>query len=117
MYTKVQKTSLSLFMLIALLMIDISGASEAKVKTVTGQLRLVATLGGKPAFRSVIWKLTQKSPNSRSSGKVLYRHRHTVTLDLEPGKYQISVSLGNTTRTRQITIKESTKQSLIIDLG
>ena len=106
-----RKPSLYLLLMASIFM---TGSLEASVKTVTGQLRLMATLDGKPAFRSVLWKLTRRTQNNKTSVQTL--KRHTATVDLEPGHYQISVTMGAKTRTRQITIKESKKHSLAISL-
>lgn len=102
--------------LLALILLLTASLSHAKVKTVTGQLRLMATLEGKPAFRPVTWQLTRSPHYSRSlfTGKKMTRH--TVTLDLEPGTYYVSVSLNNKTQTRRVKIKESTKHFLEISL-
>ena len=111
MHTRTIKPLLYLVMMAALLC---GGIASANVKAVTGQLSLMAMLGGKPAFRTVLWKLT---PNSQSSGaSPIQIQQHAATLDLQPGSYQISVSLGNKTRTYQIIIKESSKQELIVNL-
>ena len=111
MYQLTKKFTLCLAILTLL---TIHSTAVAKVKTLTGQLSLMATLDGKPAFRSVLWKLT---PNSRSTDvKTILIHKHAATLDLAPGSYQISASLDNKTRTHYVTIKESSKQALIVSL-
>ncbi|MGB0845867.1 MAG: hypothetical protein ACPGSM_04035 [Thiolinea sp.] len=104
---------ISLFTLLLLPLLA-TGISEANVKTATGSLSLMATLDGKPAFRPVIWKLIPRSHGNRSRIKTLTRH--SATIDLEPGKYLVSVSMDNKTLSRHITIKESSKQSLVIQM-
>ena len=111
MHTFGKKIPLYLLVLLPALM---AAPLSANVKTVTGQLSLMATLDGKPAFREVLWRLTSAAGNSHAITKIL--KRHTATLDLEPGTYKISVSLGNKTRHRELTIKESKKHSLVISL-
>ena len=100
------------FSVIPCLIISLLMASPlaASVKSITGQLSLMATLDGKPAFRAVTWSLTRSGTDTRTV------KRHAAIVDLEPGNYQISVSMDNKTLTRSITIKESTKHSLIISL-
>ena len=95
-------------------LITINSTAVAKVKAVTGQLILMATLDGTPAFRAVIWKLIPDTKDKNVATINVYKH--AATLDLEPGDYQISVTLGSKTKTYQITIKESSKQELIVSL-
>ncbi len=112
MYQLIKRLMLCLTILTLL---TINNPTIAKVKTVTGQLCLMATVDGKPAFRSVLWKLT---PNSRNNHDVttIQIYKHTATLDLEPGSYQVSVSLENKTHTYNVIIKENSKEELIVSL-
>ena len=103
-----------MFCLTIMTLITINSTAIAKVKAVTGQLILMATLDGTPAFQAVIWKLIPDSKNKNVATINVYKH--AATLDLEPGNYQISVTLGTTTKTYQVTIKESSKQELIVSL-
>lgn len=103
-----------MFCLSIMTLLTTNGAAIAKVKTVTGQLRLMATLDGKPAFQSVIWKLIPTSKDKNVA--VINVYKHAATLDLEPDNYQISVTLGNKTKTYQVTIKEGGKRALIVSL-
>lgn len=104
-----------MFCLAITTLLSINGIAVAKVKAVTGQLSLMATLNGKPAFRTVLWKLTPKTDSNNTT--TIHVNKHAKTLDLAPGDYQVSVSLDNKTHTYQITIKENSKQTLIVDLS
>ncbi len=116
MYPFIKKPALkqTLACLSLLTLLAVNSATGATVKAVTGQLSLMATLEGKPAFRSVLWKLTPRfSTNDVSPIRI---RKHAATLDLAPGSYQVSVSMGSKTHTYQVIIKESSKQTLIVDL-
>ena len=112
MYQLIKRLMLCLTILA---LFTINSTATAKIKAVTGQLSLMATVDGKPAFRSVLWKLT---PNSRKDTDVItiQIHKHAATLDLAPGSYQVSVSLENKTHTYHVTIKENSKEELIVSL-
>lgn len=87
--------------------------AAAKVKAVTGQLTIIVMVDGEPAFQAVVWRL---KPQSGLNYKTISR-KHIDTVDLEPGKYEISVSIGNETHTRNVHIKESSKQQLIMRIN
>ena len=109
MANNIKKTLILVSLSLAFLIV---GNVSASVKSVTGQLSLMATVDGKPAFRPVLWRL--KHAKKRVYEKTL--HKHTATLDLEPGTYLVSLSYNNKTITRQVMIKESHTEKLIISL-
>ena len=104
---------LCLIMLLAL-----SGhLSAATVRGVTGQLKLLATINGEPAFREVIWQLKPLNPmNKNTTNAELTITRHSAVIDLEAGKYQVNATAGTKTESQTITIEEGGKHNLVLNL-
>lgn len=93
-------------------------SSAATIRGVTGQLKLLATINGEPAFREVVWHLKPLKPMSRgSTPSEVTITRHSAVVDLEAGKYQVNATAGNKTETRIITIEEGGKHDLILNLS
>lgn len=87
------------------------------VKGVTGQLKLLATINGEPAFREVVWHLRPlKLTNKNSHNAELTITRHSAVVDLEAGKYQVHASAGSKTETQIITIEEGGSHHLVLNL-
>ncbi|MEZ5450445.1 MAG: hypothetical protein R3E89_16235 [Thiolinea sp.] len=108
------KRAISFFLLATLFLIHIP--AHAAVKTMTGELSLMATVDGKPAFRPVTWQLSRVKPGNHGGKTVKVVHKHTAIVDLEPGQYLVSVTLDGVTHTRHVRIRESQKHSLTIPL-
>ncbi len=88
-------------------------SNAAPLVAMTGQLNLLATLNGEPAFKPVSWKLENQT-QVRTPDMTL--NRHSAVLDLKPGKYRVTVTMDNATKTAVIVIKEGGKHQLIMDL-
>ncbi|MFZ1342948.1 hypothetical protein [Thiothrix eikelboomii] len=87
------------------------------VNGVTGQLKLLATINGEPAFREVVWHLTPlKLTNKNTRNIELTITRHSAVVDLEAGKYQVHASAGSKTETQVITIEEGGTHHLVLNL-
>lgn len=104
------------FCLIALLML--SGTSTAAtIRGVTGQLKLLATINGEPAFREVVWQLRPLKLISRNMNTTeVTINRHSAVVDLEAGQYQVIATADNKTETQIITIEEGGKHDLVLNL-
>lgn len=104
------------FCLIALLVLA-GNSSAALVNGVTGQLKLLATINGEPAFREVVWHLKPLKPiNKNIPDFEVTITRHSAVVDLEAGKYQVHATAGSKTETQIITIEEGGKHNLILNL-
>lgn len=102
--------------LIVLLMLSDYSAA-AMVRGVTGQLKLLATINGEPAFREVIWQLKPLNPmNKNTTNAELTITRHSAVIDLEAGKYQVNATAGTKTESQTITIEEGGKHNLVLNL-
>ncbi|HMT91980.1 hypothetical protein [uncultured Thiothrix sp.] len=92
-------------------------SSAATIRAVTGQLNLLATINGEPAFREVVWHLRSLKLLSRNDKTTeLTITRHSAVVDLEAGKYQVIATAGNKTETQLITIEEGGKHNLVLNL-
>lgn len=100
--------------LVALLMLS-GTASAALVKGVTGQLKLLATINGEPAFREIVWHLRPINKKVADNPDVTIS-RHSAVVDLEAGNYQVNASWGDKSETQVITIEEGGKHNLIMNL-
>lgn len=101
---------LCLIMLLAL-----SGhLSAAMVRGVTGQLKLLATINGEPAFREVVWHLKRVNKDTKNTEVTITRH--SAVVDLEAGRYLVHATAGTKTETKIITIEEGGKHDLILNL-
>jgi len=100
--------------LIALLVLTES-ASAGLIRGVTGQLKLLATINGEPAFREVVWHL--RPMNRTIANNEVTITRHSAVVDLEAGKYQVNATSGTRTETEVITIEEGGKHNLILNLN
>lgn len=100
---------------LCLALLVLSGTSSAAlIRGVTGQLKLLATINGEPAFREVVWHL---KPMRRGVANVeLTITRHSAVVDLEAGQYQVNASSGTKTETQIVTIEEGGKHNLILNL-
>ncbi len=98
---------------LALTLLSTAGASEAKSEPVTSQLRIAATLEGKPALKIATWHIRCHN-NSRRYGTTI--NRHAAVVDLEPGNCTVKVTLDGKSRTRHISIEKDKKHSLIVSL-
>lgn len=102
--------------LIALLVIA-ETSSAALVRGVTGQLKLLATINGEPAFREVVWHLKPlKAIHKGAANSELTITRHSAVVDLEAGKYQVNATAGTRAETQIVTIEEGGKHNLILNL-
>lgn len=99
-------------------LVMLSGASSAAIiRGVTGQLKLLATINGEPAFREVVWHLKPlKTPNRNTNNTEVTITRHSAVVDLEAGKYQVNATAGNKTETQIIIIEEGGKHNLVLNL-
>lgn len=89
----------------------------ALVKGVTGQLKLLATIDGEPAFREVVWHLKPlKLADKNNTKPELTITRHSAVVDLEAGQYQVYVTAGTKTETQIITIEEGGMHNLVLNL-
>lgn len=92
-------------------------SAAAMVRGVTGQLKLLATINGEPAFREVIWQLKPLNPmNKNTTNAELTITRHSAVIDLEAGKYQVNATAGTKTESQTITIEEGGKHNLVLNL-
>lgn len=102
--------------LCVLVFLTLSGqASAALVKGVTGQLKLLATINGEPAFREIVWHLRPLNKNVADKTEVTIS-RHSAVVDLEAGKYQVNATWGDKSETQTIIIEEGGKHNLIVNL-
>ncbi len=102
--------------LIILLMMS-SASSAAIIRGVTGQLKLLATINGEPAFREVVWHLRPIKPMNRNTNSTeVTITRHSAVVDLEAGEYQVNATAGNKTETQIVTIEEGGKHNLVLNL-
>ncbi len=89
--------------------------THAAVKNVTGQLKLLATIDNRPAFSSVIWKISTSKAGVQKFLKTIYQH--AATIELAPGTYQITLSAkNNKAQTHKVTIVERKQLALTINL-
>lgn len=92
-----------------------SAAHAAVIQSVTGKLKLFATIDSRPAFSSVIWKISSDIAGTKKLIKTI--RQHTASLELPPGTYQVIVSSKHQAETHNITILERTPYSLIVNLN
>ena len=97
-----------------LLLVVSTSTSAAMIRGVTGQLKLMATINGGPAFREVVWHLKPMRKTTAASEVTITRH--SAVIDLEAGKYQVDASSGDSRQSQVITIEEGGKHDLIINL-
>ena len=108
-------SSLRVRWLCLIVLLALSGhLSAAMVRGVTGQLKLLATINGEPAFREVVWHLKRINKDTEH-GEVTIT-RHSAVVDLEAGKYLVHATAGTKTETQIITIEEGGKHDLVLNL-
>lgn len=89
--------------------------SHAAVKNVTGQLKLLATIDNRPAFSSVIWKISTHKSGVKKAIKTI--NQHAATIELAPGTYQVVLSArNNKAQIYNVTILERKQFDLTINL-
>jgi hypothetical protein len=93
----------------------LSTASGANVKKVTGSLKLTATVNHQPAFSSVIWQIKLRTPGVGHLVSII--GKHATTVELEPGSYEIILSVGSKKESRDITIVERQQHDLVININ
>ncbi|MEZ5537758.1 MAG: hypothetical protein R3F02_19320 [Thiolinea sp.] len=103
-------------LIIALFFICLSNVALAAdgVKKVTGSLKLSAMVDNQPAFSSVRWTINLKKLTENKLVRVV--SKHAATVELEPGNYQIILSVNSQEEVRNITIVEKQQSSLVINL-
>lgn len=115
----IQKNSIQRFKgFLSILFISmlLSGVAHATtVQSVTGQLKLLATIDNRPAFSSVVWKISLNIAGATKLVKTI--KQHSASIDLPPGTYQVVLSSKNQAETHYITIVERTPYNLTINLG
>lgn len=103
------------FLLIILISMGSFSTTHAAVKNVTGQLKLLATIDNRPAFSSVIWKISNSKAGVQKFFKTIYQHAATV--ELAPGTYHVTLSAkNNKSQTHKVTIVERQQRTLTINL-
>lgn len=104
------------FLLILFISLGFYSTAQAAIKSVTGQLKLSATVDSRPAFSPVIWKISASRVHGRAQRFVKTIRKHAATIDLQPGTYDVVFSTKQQAQTHKITIVESELYSLTINL-
>lgn len=93
--------------------LSINPSFASSVRSVTGQLSLLATVENGPAFRPVMWRV---KPNNPVDQKEITISRHSAIVNLEAGDYEVTAIMGDASKSSKITIKEGGKHKLVVNL-
>jgi len=104
---------LGLLLLILSTDFAINQSFASSVRSVKGQLSLLATVENGPAFRPVMWRVKPSNPVNQQEITI---SRHSAIVNLEAGDYKVTAIMGETSKSSNITIKEGGRHKLVVNL-
>lgn len=86
---------------------------KSKLHLPAGEVKLMATRGGAPLFKPVIWSV-YRLENDRRKHKVAEYKRHAQEVMMPPGYYEAELVYRDVTRSRRFWVKHGTSNRVIV---
>jgi len=87
------------------------GVVDANVNVPVGKVSLVATLNDGPAMRPMSWKVYSLDGGHHEVAALM---RHSVTLEVAPGRYEAVATLGGVERRREFTVNNGSSNEVVL---
>lgn len=85
--------------------------SVARISLPTGKVNLVATYQNAPALRPVNWTVYRLDGGRQ---QVAAPRRHSATITVPPGRYEVVANLDGRERRREFTVMDGTRNSIVL---
>lgn len=98
------------------MIVFLSTSAIAPIASANANVTLMATVNDVPAFSPVHWAVFRVENNARSALPYVTDNRHSLAIDLPPGRYVAEASLNNVSRTRMFDVVSRSTNNIVVAL-